>query len=84
MPKKQVLAEMVTVYYIVDKNNLRYPLSKEEYDKVCVALDSNDENKVVVITPDKGTILRMRSWNIAVAGESIIAKEPELLQELPK
>jgi len=82
MPKTQVLADMVKVYYIVDRNNLRYPLTEKEYAKVCDIMDSSDDNKVVIITPNNGTVLRMRSWNIAVAGESLVAKEKAPEDEL--
>lgn len=85
MPKTQKLADMVKVYYLVDRNNIRYPLKEEDYKNVCDLVDQKDENKSVKIVPDEGTVLRMRSWNIAVVGESLVAKEKEeVLKPLPE
>jgi len=75
---------MVQVYYLIDKNNLRYPLEKKEYDAACELFDGANDNTVIKVVID-GSILRMRAFNIAVLGESTVAKEKDdLLKPLPE
>ena len=72
MPKKQVLAKMVKVYYLIDKNNVNYPLSKEDYEIALSLFDGgvDNENKVLKFKLGEDLIcIRVSSISSLVTGD---------------